>query len=304
VEYKDITLVTGARIEDASQTLEYPNNPSADNDLDSNKVLPMAGLTWRVTEDFQLRGNVSQTISRPGLTERSLSAQYDPETDDLIAGNPDLEISDITNLDLRAEYYFSEEESVTLAFFTKSVEAPIEKTVINGDGSAASGFTYRNEDSADISGIEVDFRKNTFESDILSTFVSGNLSYIDAKVKLSNETAKLENRESRQLQGQSKYLANLQFGFDHLPTGQSLTLLVNYFDDRIYAANRGNLEYEVEDGRTTLDLVYRYDASDVLTIKAKAQNITDSKVSFSRADQEIESYFNGVDLSASVEYLF
>ncbi|MCA6064651.1 TonB-dependent receptor [Thalassolituus marinus] len=304
VDVASVTMIAGARMESSTQTLEYPDASASDNELTSDKVLPMAGMIWRANDELQFRASFSQTISRPGLTERSASVQYDPETDDPLQGNPDLEISDITNLDLRAEYYFSDEENITLALFNKTVDSPIERTVANADGSAATGFTFRNEDTADLSGVEIDFRKNTLDTDSLTGFISGNLTYIDAEVTLSPETAKLEGRDSRQLQGQSKYLANLQFGFDHLTSGQSLTLLVNYFDDRIYAANRGDLEYEVERGRTTLDLVYRYDVSDVMTVKAKAKNITDAKVAYARADQEIESYYNGADITASLEYLF
>lgn len=304
VDISDFTLIAGARSESSTQTLKYPSSGSENNDLTSDKLLPMAGAIWRVNDELQLRVSVSQTLSRPGLTERSASVQYDPETDDPLIGNPDLEVSDITNLDLRAEYYFSDEESLTLALFSKTVDAPIERTVANADGSAASGFTFRNEDSADLTGVELDFRSNTFDNDTFTGFVGGNLTYIDAEVTLSPETARLEGRDSRQLQGQSKYLANLQFGFDHLATGQSLTLLVNYFDDRIYAANRGDLEYEIEKGRTTLDMVYQYEVNETLMLKAKAQNITDAKVSYARDGQEIESYYNGADVSASMEYLF
>ena len=304
LEYYDYTLIAGARVEDATQSLEYPDAPSADNELESNKVLPMIGAVWRATEELQFRASMSQTISRPGLTERSESAQYDPDTDDLIRGNPDLVISDITNLDLRAEYYFSDDESITLALFNKTVDAPIERTVIEGDGSAVDGFTYQNEDTATLSGVELDFRKNTFEGDSFSTFVGGNLSYIDSEVTLSANSAKLEGIETRQLQGQSEILGNLQLGFDHYPTGQSLTLLINYYDDRIYAVSRGAFGLEMEDGRTTFDLVYQYDVNENLKIKAKAKNLTDAKVSYSRDDREIESYYEGTDYTASVEYMF
>lgn len=299
------SVMAGLRYEDFEQELKYPDNDSATSSLSDSVVLPALSLNWRVTDDMQLRLGLSQTVSRPGITERSESAQYDPETDDLIQGNPNLEISDITNVDFRAEYYFSDEESLTFALFYKDVTDPIERSVIEGDGSAANGYTFDNVTSADIQGVELDFRINLLEDSDFTGFVASNLSYIDSEVDLSGTDAeRLEGDSSRQLQGQSEFLGNLQVGFDHFSTGQSLTLLANYFDDRIYATSRGDLAAEIEDGRTTYDIVYRYDMNESFVIKAKAQNITDSKVSFSRNDKETESYYEGSKYSASVEYFF
>ncbi|ASP39172.1 TonB-dependent receptor [Bacterioplanes sanyensis] len=305
LDLNTVSLVAGMRYEDFEQELKYPDNDSSASSLSESSVLPMLAATWRINEDMQLRASASQTVSRPGITERSESAQYDPDTDDLIQGNPNLEISDITNIDVRGEYYFSEDESLTLALFYKDVSDPIERSVIEGDGSAANGYTFANVNSAEIQGIEVDFRINVIDGSDFTGFWATNLSYIDSEVDLSGTDAeRLEGDSSRELQGQSEYLANVQFGIDHFATGQSLTLLANYFDDRIYATSRGELAAEIEDGRATFDIVYRYDINESLVVKAKAQNITDSKVSYSRDDREIESYYEGSKYSASVEYIF
>ena len=177
--------------------------------------------------------------------------------------------------------------------------------MVDGDGSAATGYTYNNVPSAELSGLEMDFRINALETDLWSGFVSGNFAYVDSNVDLSgSEAERLEGTSSRELQGQSKYLGNLQFGIDELSTGQSLTLLVNYFDDRIYATSRGELAPIMEDGRTTFDIVYRYDVSETLAVKAKVANITDEAVTYSRDGKAIESYYVGTDFNASVEYQF
>ncbi len=300
-----LSVLAGLRYESISQELRYPNSADSSNTLDESYVLPALSANWRATEEAQLRASITQTISRPGITERSESIQYDPETDKPMTGNPDLEISDITNLDLRGEYYFSEEESVTVALFYKDVTNPIERSVVDGDGSAATGYTYNNVPSAELSGLEMDFRINVLETDLWSGFVSGNFAYVDSNVDLSgSEAERLEGTSSRELQGQSKYLGNLQFGIDELSTGQSLTLLVNYFDDRIYATSRGELAPTMEDGRTTFDIVYRYDVSETLAVKAKVANITDEAVTYSRNGTAIESYYVGTDFNASVEYQF
>jgi len=298
-----MTALVGVRMENAEQELTYDRKPSANNKLESSEILPVLSLTYRPLEDLQLRAGISNTVSRPGLTELAESSMYDPDTDEVIIGNPNLEISKITNLDLRAEYYFSEEESVSLALFNKSISDPIEKTFTSASGSS-DGITFENSKEADVNGVEIDFRVNVLDEDSFSSFVSGNVSWVDAQVTLDEEAARLEGASSRQLQGQSEYLGNLQFGFDHIGTGQSVTFLVNYFDDRIKAVSRGVLKPEMEQARTTMDLVYQWDYSDTLVFKAKAANITDAPVVYTQDDKKIESYKEGVDISAGVSFIF
>ncbi len=300
-----VSVLAGARAESFEQEISYPNQEGSDTKLDESVLLPALSAVYRLAEDTQIRASISQTISKPGITERSESAQYDPETDDLLVGNPNLKISEIFNADIRAEYYFSDDESISLAYFYKDVTDPIERSVVEGDGSAADGYTFSNVPTAILSGLELDFRVNTYSGDTWSSFLGGNVAWVDSEVDLTGTDAeRLEGTTKRALQGQSEYLANLQIGFDHLTTGQSLTFLVNYFDDRIYATSRGQLAAEIEDARTTVDLTYSYDVNERLSIKAKASNITDEKVSYSRSGKEIESYFEGGKYSASVEYVF
>jgi len=303
LSFEKLSFLLGVRSESSSQELEYSRQPAANNTLDSDDILPVVSLNWMFNDELQFRAGMSQTLSRPGLTERSKSVQYDPETDEQIFGNPNLQISKITNLDVRAEYYFSDNESVTLALFNKSITDPIERSIPSASGSASDGSTFRNEDSANLQGLEIDFRKDVLDTDNWMGFVSGNYTLLDAEVTLSEETAGLEKTEKRKLQGQSEHLANIQFGLDHLPTGQNLTFLVNYFDDRIYKASRA-LAPEVEEGRMSLDMVYQYEIDEFTGLKAKATNLTDAKVVYSRDGNEIESYYNGIGFNMTLEKKF
>ena len=303
LDFNSWSVMAGVRVEDSEQTLNYPDKPAAESVLASTDVLPAISFNWRVTDDTQIRFGLSQTLSRPGLTERSESSQYDPETDRELIGNPNLVISKITNADVRAEYYFSDDESISLALFVKDIKDPIERGIPDASGSSANGLTFRNEDSASVYGLELDFRKNVISTDSYSGFLAGNFSYIDAEVTLSADSARQEQIQKRQLQGQSEYLINLQFGVDHLVSGQSITLMANYFDDRIYAAGRG-MDPEIEDGRVLVDLVYQWDISDRLQTKAKINNLTDEKVSYSRSGNITESYYQGASVSASIDWSF
>lgn len=299
-------FLVGARLEDATQEVTYALQPDSDSKLDTSEVLPVASATWRPMEEWQFRLGVSNTVARPGLTELTEALVYDPETDDKMIGNPDLELSTITNVDFRAEYYLSDTESISLAVFNKAIDKPIEKTVPNASGTAAiDSYTFENTDSADLLGLELDFKVDVLDTDNFSGFLSGNFAWIDSEVTLDEESAILEGNSTRELQGQSEILANVQFGVDHLATGQTLTALVNYFDDRISVVARGEaVDHEYEKGRVTLDLVYKWDITEELTIKGKASNLTNEPIEYTQNGKIIESYKVGVDASVGIDYVF
>lgn len=297
------SLLLGLRFEDASQELRYPNSPATDSLYETDEVLPALALTWRATDNWQLRAGVSQTVSRPGLTERSLTSQYDPETDEQVFGNANLVLSNITNIDFRAEYYFNDVDSVSVALFTKLIDNPIERTVPDASGSASDGYTFANQDEATVSGIELDMGMTVLDKADYRGMLSGNLAFIDSEVTLANRSIALEGIEERQLQGQSDILANLQFSLEHLPTAQTVTFLVNYFDDRIYKVLRGS-ENEIEEGRATVDVVYKYQHDEQLSFGARIQNLFDEKVRYSIDDDISESYREGVYIKGSMTYNF
>lgn len=302
------SMLLGARFEDFSQLLDYPNEDTGgSNELEYDDVYPAFNLTFRPVEDIQLRAGYSETVSYPGLIERSESLSFDPVTDDPIFGNPDLQVSTIENYDLRAEYYFSEDESVSLAFFRKDIDQPVERALPDASGSAATGITFRNQDSAELNGIELDANMNLVDAANYLLFVQGNISYIDSEVELSEDSLRLEgpSANGRQLQGQSEWLGNIQLGFDHYPTEQKFTLLVNYFDDRIFRIARGeNTGPQIEDGRVLVDIAYEKLFGDNLTLELQVQNLLNEEVEYSQNTRVIESYQNGTVFGASITYNF
>ena len=291
----------GARYEDFEQELEYPNDPTAGNLLEEDDIYPSASLTYRLGDDWQLRASYSETVSYPGLIERAESLVFDPNTDDPIFGNPDLVVSKIDNYDLRIEYYFSSDESISLAYFQKDIEDPIERSVPDASGSAANnGITFRNNESADLDGVELDAYKVVWDDGEHLLFVAGNITYIDSEVELNEDSIRPEGTDSigRQLQGQSEWLGNFQVGYDHYPTEQKLTLLVNYFDDQIFRVTRGeNIGPELLVGRTLVDLNYEKLWGDSLTFRLQIKNLTNEEFEYERDEVTIEGFEEGTSVS-------
>lgn len=302
---EDWTAEVGARIENFSQFINYPNSPGSEGLLEADGVYPALNVSWRSSEALQFRFGYSQTVSYPGLIERSASQSYDPTTDDPIFGSPNLVVSDIDNLDFRVEYYFGEENRISLAVFNKQIDNPIERAIPDASGSAAAGITFRNQDNAELNGIELDFSTYLIDTDVHSVFFNGNVSYIDSEVTLDSKSLQLEGAgsDSRQLQGQSEYLGNLQIGYDHLPTAQKFTFLVNYFDDRIFRVARGAaLGPIIEKGRAVVDLNYEKAFFEQWTLKFKVKNLTNEAVAYSQNINKIEFYETGTSVNLSLSY--
>ena len=291
----------GVRYEKFDQKILYPNAAESDNEIKVDAAYPSLNLTWRGLEDYQIRLGYSQTVSYPGLVERADSQFYNPQTDDPVIGFGSLVESSIENFDIRVEHYFGEENRASLAIFRKNIDDPIEQGIPD---ATFEGTKYGNEHSAVLDGIEIDFNTSLLDTDKHGLFVSGNLSYIDSAVSLTPESKSLQGADSdgRSLIGQSEYLANLQLGYDHFPSNQKITFLINFFDDRIFRLSRGEVDPVIEDGRTTIDLNYENIFSNKWSLKLKAKNLTNEPVSFSRDEDLIEHYETGMSVSASLSY--
>ncbi|MGK0442752.1 MAG: hypothetical protein ACJA0N_002571, partial [Pseudohongiellaceae bacterium] len=156
-------VVLGARYEDfemITNTFELQGEQRAIRIVtDEDIVLPSISFNWFYEEDQQLRLAISQTVSRPDFREKSNATYYDDECDCRVQGNLFLEISEVTNVDVRWEKYWSADESLSLALFYKDFNDPIERVALPASGTAGNSRTFQNSESAEIYGIEFDGRK-------------------------------------------------------------------------------------------------------------------------------------------------
>ncbi len=300
------TLVIGARMEDFSQSLEFPNRSLGNNqvDLEDNGTYPTVATIYRPNESWQIKAAYAQTTSRPTITELAPVRFYDRRGQQF-QGNELLKTSDIKNYDLRLDYYFADEGNASVALFRKNISDPVEVGVLDGSGSAISALTWQNEDEATLTGIEFDFSNEIYNDGSHSMFIGANASIIDSEVVLTGDSARLQLEQKRQLQGLSEYLGNVQFGYDHLSTGIAVTFLANYFHDRIDQVRRQPEEVVYEKGRMEFDLVFEMPLmEEAAKVKLKIGNLLDSAKEFEQSGRKIESWKEGRDISVGFSYNF
>ena len=267
--------------------------------IDEDSVLPSLGINWYFAESQQLRLAVSQTVARPDFKEAANATFYDNEFNFRVRGNPFLEISEVINADLRWEWYPSDESNLSVAAFYKDMDKPIERVVQPASGTAGNSRTFQNSDSAELYGVELEGRTEFVLSDDYSQtfFVSLNAAFIESEVTS-------EGQEDRALQGQPEYTANFIVGYDNIERGHQLTLLLNQNGKAIADVGVSGQPDVFLEPRLDLNLVYRYDVTDALVLKAKLQNILDEAYEYTQGGQIFQTYERGIGFQVSFDWTF
>ena len=305
--YDSFRLVTGARVESAEQsvdTFDTDGNP-VETGFDETDVLPSANLTWFMNPEMQMRFGYSQTIARPDFKEMANASFFDPVFGFTVRGNPEVESSEVDNFDVRWEWYLSQTDTLTVGAFYKDLSQPIERIIIPSGGSALQGTrSFANAQEGEISGIEVDFRKEFQLDESLSQtlFLQANGSLIDSEVTLPERST--ENRDKRALQGQAESTLNIAIGYDHLDSGQEVTLLFNRNGESIEDASRGDLPSVIEEPVNQVDVTYKKTFTPSLTLEAKVENLLDEEKEFTQGGNTFFKYKPGMSVSVGADWRF
>ena len=247
--------------------------PLFNGEIDEHPLLPSAGFTLRPIEGLYLRGAWGKTVARPSFRELGYYVTVAPGTNDLVVGNPQLELSNVESWDARAEYLFGERgDLIAISYFKKRIETPIESIIIRDPlnvelgGSLYQTF-FNNPNTAHLWGIEAEARKSfdflpkLFPSAVPDWLkylsIGGNYTYIDAEVgRTDAELARTvgffgvapgdqalytEVAPTRRLFNQPKWIANADLTFDHPDWGLKATLAYFAISDVLDAAGTATL---------------------------------------------------------------
>jgi TonB-dependent receptor len=311
-------VAVGARWEDYRQAAVQWNpygfsedDPQVTTDPDvleegtfkEDKVYPAASVTYMGdlwADTFQLRFGWSQTAIRPDLREITGASYIDPITDDLTRGNPGVRPAEISNYDVRAEWFFESGDNFTVTYFYKDITSPIEFF-----DSPASDTTIAREilnaTDANVNGVEIETLKELgFLGGFFDTlFVQGNVTFQDSELRcvpagglspLGLEpppageacAADAPTNPVRKLSGASNYVANVMLGFDSPDAKHTASLIYNVFGERLYTSGRNGVPDAFEKPFHSLDFTYFWYPTDTVTIKFKAQNLLNEATTIER----------------------
>lgn len=312
-----IQLGLGVRQEDHFQRVETfelfkPEAPPLIGELDNKGALPAASFTWKFRPGMQLRLGYSETLNRPDIRELAAAPYDDPLLDETIIGNPDLTQAEITNYDMRWEWYPGEFQSFSVAAFYKEFVDPIEKIIQPG---AFNVTTLSNAEGAENFGLEADFRIQLTPLDkwmdqvpllrsipFSGIYFSGNVAWIESEIRLRPEDVVTNTNATRPLEGQSPYVINLQLGYDSDDERWAATLLYNTFGERIVKVGILSAPDIYEQPAHALDFTLQFKLNERWRFGFKAENLLDTTFEYTQGPEVTRSYQNGRSISFSATW--
>ena len=289
--FENLEIVGGVRYADVNQSTstideENPANNTTDS-IGLNDYFPSLSLRYKYNKNNHFDVAVSETYIMPDLVEFAdvvIVAPTEKRID--IKGNPDLIPTTISTIDLKYSHYFTDNDFIKLGTFYKKMENPIEDAEVKSASDGVQVYTFINSKEATIYGIELDGRHGLgFLTDYLSdVYISGNYTYLDSEVTLTDEQALQFTTKSRQLQGLSQNIFNLALEYQN--DDRSVVLAYNQMGERI---RQVGFKDEPSDDELlgipdtyeippkVLDIVWQEHFSNGLNAKIKLGNILDQE---------------------------
>jgi outer membrane receptor protein involved in Fe transport len=290
-------LIAGARVERFDQQVNtfdpfglVPRQISSN--IETTDVFPSLNFVQTLRPDMNLRLSYSATVNRPEFRELAPFQFTDVYGNRAIRGNAHLERALIQNVDGRWELFTGGRGVVAASVFYKYFEKPIERVVIGGAEPIA---TFQNSDHARNFGVELEASQQVARF----LFLSGNYTYVDSTITLTEQQRTVQTSLERPLAGQSKNLFNLTA--EVTAGGFAGRLLYNFFGDRVSDVGANEAPDIYEEGRSLLDLVFSQRIRG-LNVRLSLENLTDSDYLFTQGTEDQRFFKLGRTIALSFGY--
>lgn len=299
-DFKQIALPLNAAGNVSGDINEYP--------LVEDGFYPALSLTWFISDALQARFGYSQTVVRPDLREVTPVLYIDPLTDFKVTGFSGLKSTDINSYDARLEWYY-DESNYSIGLFYKDLSAPIEAIELAGsDGNLLMSF--RNAESGKVYGVETEFlqKLNMFGGSVGNVldnfFVAGNFTYSESEISIARFPGAFVTNLKRGLSGHSKYVVNMQLGFDSDDEKHNATLTYNVFGKRIAFAGVNGKDDAYEQPFHSLDFTYSFHPMDNMSVKLGLKNILKQDIEILQQGELLQQRTEGQSYSLSFSYKY
>lgn len=298
-----VEVVGGARLESYDLTLQTGSAGGAEGEISSTDVLPAVNATLALTESTNLRGAYSETLDRPEFRELTPFQFTEAASLRTLRGNPDLEIAELRNLDLRWEWFPSPGEMLSVSGFHKDLARPIEQVFL---ASAGLLHSFQNAEDGELYGAEVGFRKRLgfLGGPFSGLSLAGNAAIIESRVTVSAEGAFDPTRLERELQGQSDFTLDASLAYESDGGATEAGLLFHVFGDRLTTASGASIPDVIEQSRPELGVTLRQRLAPTIDLKLEAENLLDAAHEWTQSANGItrvqRRYHDGRTFSASL----
>ena len=264
--------------------------------------LPNVGFAYRPIEGMRFSFNYSETVARPSFRELGYYLSAPDASDDLVIGNPQLDISEVDSLDFRFEYAFGGRgDVVAISLFKKSIANPIESIRLTDPLPNTQYQTFfNNPNTADMVGIEFEFRKTLDFTpwEFMEMFsIGGNATYIDASIDRS--TAYISQYDTYFADDSNPPRQNLTVDFTQNPELESLPASRRLFNQPEWILN-ADVSFNNPDWGTSATLAY-FAISDVLESVGSVSVDRTGLATGATPDRYIDS-FGQLDLIVTQQY--
>ena len=300
-------LNIGLRYERSEQWVNYATDggQAKRNELNTNDLFPAVNMKYTLDPSNSLRLSVSRTVTRPSFIEMAPFLYQESYGSSQIRGNADLKNGYNYNLDLRYEFFDSNNVNnmIALTGYGKILQDPIERTQTLSGGAAVHSF--QNASTGVAAGLEVELRRELTRD--IRVGVNGSFMYTN--VKLPEDGGAYTNSQ-RALQGASPYLVNADISYTPTIRNEkplTATLLYNLQGPRIHAVGISGLGDEKQLPVHTLDFVASYQLNNHFSLKLEVTDLLNQDIVFKQETKngdnlEVERFKRGTGFEIGFSY--
>jgi TonB-dependent receptor len=307
-------FIGGARYETTKTTVISADEKQDVGFIDEKDWLPSINFVYGLSDRMNLRVAASKTLARPNFRELAPYSTQEFVNDFILRGNPLLKRTKINNFDFRWEWFTNPGEVLAVSAFYKEMHNPIEMAFATGTTQSNPIIEYKNVPKAIIKGLEFEFRLGlgTLTNSLNNFSLGSNLSLIDSKVDIAQSELNIAQgidttfKTTRNLQGQSPYILNIDLAYSNQEWGTTASLYYNIFGERLSVVSANITPDVFEQPLPQLNFIITQPLTQNLSLKFTAQNILnrDYKKVYRFNDQDyiFQSYRKGTTFSMRLNY--
>ncbi len=242
-------------------------------DANYGDALPMAHLKFAFDDRTNLRFAITRSIARPSYYDLVPYEYIDTEGDAISRGNPDLKVTDATNIDAFIERFLPGVGVVGGGFFYKHLTNPIFVTRFT---ETFQGEPYRvtqpiNGESGDITGLEVYYQQRLgFLPGLLDGFgVLANYVYVTSEAQLPGRP------EQSTFPGQSDHSGNFALSYENW--GFTGRIAYNYSGEYLFELGEVAVMDIVKMGHAQWDMTLSQRLTPHFTLFGNVLNLNDAR---------------------------